>query len=283
MFQYAAARRVAHVMQTQLKLDLSWFSATAQSRNVREYALGVFRITGSIAGPEEISRLLNRWSNRVVQYIYTKYPMPKLYGCQTHIREKSFHFDPDILRLKGDVYLDGYWQSEMYFRDIQDIVRKEFTFRNESDRNNTGLADLIRSETAVSLHVRRGDYITDTSIHAVHGTCSLDYYRSSIGLMASRVERPYFFIFSDDPEWAKAHLTLSHPVTYVTNNGTDRAYEDMRLMSLCKHHIIANSSFSWWGAWLSAAPDKMVIAPARWFKSGEHNTKDLIPIAWVRL
>ena len=139
-----------------------------------------------------------------------------------------------------------------------------------------------RCPLAVSLHVRRGDYVSDPKTKAILGVCSLDYYRAAIAHIAERIESPAFFVFSDDIAWAKANLEIPFPCEYVDHNQGQQSYNDMHLMSLCKHHIIANSSFSWWGAWLNPRKDKIVIAPENWFANNE-DAKDLIPPESVKL
>ncbi|HET6995265.1 MAG TPA: alpha-1,2-fucosyltransferase, partial [Chitinophagaceae bacterium] len=141
--------------------------------------------------------------------------------------------------------------------------------------------DEIRSVNAVSIHVRRGDYVNDKETNAVHGVCSIDYYREAINRLSGEISEPRFYIFSDDMDWARANLPISpHLAVYVDNNQM-ASHEDLRLMSSCKHHIIANSSFSWWGAWLSDYAGKKVIAPRNWFRTLEN--KDIIPNGWITL
>jgi len=123
--------------------------------------------------------------------------------------------------------------------------------------------------------------VNNPKVKQVHGLCSLDYYMDSIRLIKEKIISPHFFIFSDDMQWVRSHLKLSCPVTFVDNNKKEKAYEDFRLMNHCKHHIIANSSLSWWGQWLAENSEKIVIAPKRWFKTKAHETKDLIPESWI--
>ena len=141
---------------------------------------------------------------------------------------------------------------------------------------------MISQTNSVSLHIRRGDYVSNQKTNQTHGTCDLDYYQRCITEIEKEVENPYFFVFSDEIEWVKENLKINHPAEYVDQNTGDKSYEDMRLMSQCKHNVIANSSFSWWGAWLNSYPDKIVFAPKRWFASDKHNTKDLIPEGWKK-
>jgi hypothetical protein len=137
----------------------------------------------------------------------------------------------------------------------------------------------------VSVHIRRGDYVTNSHTNAVHGTCSLEYYENAINYISEKVKAPHFFVFSDDYKWALENFkNRSYPVTCISNNA-DKNYEDLTLMYNCKHHIIANSSFSWWGAWLNPNEDKIVIGPKQWFKSKKQSTdtKDVMPKEWVKM
>ena len=135
----------------------------------------------------------------------------------------------------------------------------------------------------MSIHVRRGDYVSDAITQEIHGLSPLEYYAAAIQHIAHVAVQPHFFVFSDDPSWVRQNLHIDYPTTYVEHNTADRNYEDLRLMSLCRHHIIANSTFSWWGAWLGSNRAKMVIAPKRWFNTPDKDTRDLIPRSWIQL
>ena len=253
-YQYAAGRRLAHKLDTELKLDISGF----ETYKLHKYALSPFNICENFATPDEIASL-------------------------KYVRENSFHFDPDILNLDDNVYLDGYWQTEKYFADIANIIRYEFSVRSPLAGMNLQLAQQIDSCQAVSLHIRRGDYVSNPVTNQVHGTCDVDYYRKCVEQLTWTVKNPHLFIFSDEPQWAVENLKLPYPTTVIDHNGPEKNYEDMRLMSQCSHHIIANSSFSWWAAWLNPRKEKKVFAPQQWFRSNEKNTKDLIPKEWSRV
>jgi hypothetical protein len=175
----------------------------------------------------------------------------------------------------------GFWQSEAYFADIRRHLMKELTPNAPPAPADQEVIDLMGKGTAVSVHVRRGDYVTLQSASAYHGLCSLGYYRAAIEYVAERVENPKLFVFSDDPDWASANLVSPFPTKYVDHNSPNDAFQDLRLMSLCHHHIIANSSFSWWGAWL-AEQQGIVVAPARWY-AADRPTPDLLPAHWVRI
>ena len=198
-------------------------------------------------------------------------------------REPHFHFDPSFASLKAPVHLMGYWQSPRYFGEIADVLRRDFTPLTPLDPANAAVAAQIDACDSVSLHVRRGDYVANPTTAKYHGICSIDYYQSAIALMRRKVASPHLFVFSDDPDWVRDNLAFDVPTTFVAANSADHGYRDMQLMTRCKHHILANSSFSWWGAWLNPSSDKIVIAPKNWFAAPGIDTRDLVPEAWIRL
>jgi hypothetical protein len=281
LFQYAAGRRLSILHRTPLKLDISWF----ESQRLRSYSLGPFRTIQAFASPKEIAAVkgdsktglagpIFRWRQRCKPY-YRRSVFSEVGGLGP--------YDPNTLRANSTVYLDGYWQSEKYFLEIQEIIRQEFAVSCEQDPENQKVAAHIMDVPSVSVHVRRGDYVSDPGTNNVHGTCSSEYYHRALRLLMEKVHAPHAFIFSDDARWVADNLQLACPTSMVSHNGADKAYEDLRLMSMCKHHIIANSSFSWWGAWLCANPRKIVIAPQRWLLDARYDTKDLIPSAWSKI
>lgn len=266
MFQYAAGRQIAITNNTQLKLDITGYDHQA-GITPREYGLGVFNIQAPPAGKSEI------WRYRLTMTILRHHK----------IQQKDVHNTRQFLALPDHSYLEGYWGSEKYFKNIADIIRQDFTFKSEPDWENKKLIEKIKNSTSISIHIRRGDYVLDKKTHQFHGVCSLKYYQQAIRLITQRVRRPHFFIFSDDPQWAEKHLKLQQPMQVVKHNYQNNHHEDMRLMTYCHHHIIANSSFGWWGAWLNSGPDKIVIAPKKWFRDPSINTKDLIPRSWIKI
>lgn len=197
--------------------------------------------------------------------------------------EKEFNYLESFFDLKPPIYLDGYFQSEKYFKSIESQIRKDFTFKEAPDENeNKYLKDISETES-VSLHVRRGDYVTNAAANTVIGLISIKYYENAVKEMQGRLSNPKFFVFSDDLEWVKDNLQLPETSVFVTGNTGSNSYRDMRLMSCCKHNIIANSSFSWWGAWLNSNQDKIVIAPKPWFRDASINSSDLVPANWLQL
>ena len=280
LFQYAAGRAVAQRNQTDLKLDIRGFKTYA----LRAYRLGLYNVVEDFATPQEIYRLrprrrhmIRRLQHRILRQFAPPYRQPVF-------RERSVYaVDPDLFKLQQDVYLIGYWQSEQYFADIADRVRREFTLKQAPDEPNRRMLDQIDRTNSVSLHVRRGDYATDPTTNRVHGTLSTTYYDDAIQYIAERVANPHFFIFSDDIPWVKENLRLTFPRTYIEHNGAEQDYEDLRLMSHCQHHIIANSSFSWWGAWLSSFAGKVVVAPRQWYAQTTVDVSSRYPSGWELL
>lgn len=194
----------------------------------------------------------------------------------------TFRYHPDILP-KGsrNVVLHGFWQSLGYFEGCGDRIREVFRFDARSlNPSSKKAAEAIAACNSVSVHIRRGDYLSEACMAAFGGVCPEDYYTAAIAHMEARVDNPHFFVFSDDKEWAREHFTGGGFTVVEGNEGAD-SWQDMYLMSICRHNIIANSSFSWWGAWLNGNPSKTVVAPRTWFK-GE-DAAELIPSEWVRL
>lgn len=280
MFQYAAARALALRTGAGLRLDVSGF----ETYGLRRFELGAYPIAATLADLAELALVVATPQPRSLpQRILARLTGTKAPGNPTHYREPHFFYDPQLASQSLPLFMEGYWQSERYFADAAPILREELTPSEPLDRANAATAAEINAVTAVSLHVRRGDYVTNAQTNAYHGVCSLEYYRAAIEHIRAQVGAPHLFVFSDDSEWTRANLVSDLPTTYVTANPPDRGFRDLQLMNLCQHHIIANSSFSWWGAWLNGNPDKIVIAPRGWFSAGNNDTRDLLPKAWVRL
>lgn len=277
MFQYAAGRALADRLGLALQLDTSGF----EHYGLRRYELDRFAIRAepaTRAGLEVFGvvprapTLLNRIAGRL-----------GLRRSGAVFREASFAYDPRFESITDAVYLDGYWQSERYFAGIAAALREDFRLRAAPDAGNVNMAAAIDAEaSAVSLHVRRGDYVSDPHTAQYHGVCSLDYYRRAVEAVLDRVPDAHFYVFSDDPDWVAANLEVGRPLTLMRINDGNSGMYDLDLMRRCRHHVIANSSFSWWGAWLNPAPDKLVVAPARWFAAADHDTRDLLPAAWMQ-
>ncbi|SRR6266481_5988157 len=279
MFQYATGRALSLKSDTVLVLDISSFESYEIHQGFE--LQHVFSSTFGIASEADIRRVLGWQSSAIIRRIMSRRPFISF--CRKRfVVEPHFHYWSGINDLKTNFYLSGYWQSEKYFADATVQIRADFTFKQPLKNQNAKLAKEINQVNAVSLHVRRGDYANNPKTTATHGLCSLEYYQAAIRHVARRVEHPHFFIFSDDITWAKNNLKIDFPHQYVDHNHGAESYNDMRLMSMCKHHIIANSSFSWWGAWLNASIEKIVIAPEKWF-ANQTDVRDLLPQDWMRL
>lgn len=277
MFQYAAGRRLAMRRATDLKLDLG---AYKHSPN-RAFALSSFPIAAREAEIDEVRRLTHpTFSARIIGRLLRRPPRRPA----SLVVERGPAFDPSVLALPNEVYLAGYWQSERYFADAGEVIRTELRPADPLDATSRRVAEAIDSRPALSVHVRRGDYVTSASARETHGTCSPDYYRRAAAFVANRVEGCHAFVFSDEPDWARDHLDLGGlPVTIVADGTPRAAAADLALMVRCRHHVVANSSFSWWGAWLSGDPGRIVVAPRRWFASADFEDRDLVPRTWSRL
>jgi hypothetical protein len=278
MFQYSLGRYLAFKNKAELKLDLTEY----KNYQLHQYSLNFFNIQAQTATNQEIELLKNKISHGVLGHFQQLITPAKYTKKPSHIIESKFSFDPNMLLLGDNLYLEGYWQTEKYFSPIANLIQNDFKVVNEPDEKNRTMIASISSQNSVSLHVRRGDYVTDKSALKVHGICSIDYYQQAVETICKKITNPSFFIFSDDPEWTKNNLKFDYPIKFVTHNGPEKNFEDLRLMSHCKHNIIANSTFSWWGAWLNANPDKIVIAPKNWFADPKINTEDLIPNNWIK-
>ena len=308
LFQYAMGRSLALKKNTLMKIDnVSGFRNDPYGR---VYSLGYFNIVENFASAEEVAtysktndrgyvyRILNKLKPYYRRSIVAESVANRImnsfrpyYKCSVveEQRQHQFNYDPNILLTNDDVYLEGYWQNEKYFITISNLIRQEFRLRFTSDWLNQSIAHQIINTNSVSVHLRRlhgvsadgrKKFIEEIKLH---GACSIEYYQAAIHELTEAVGNPHFFIFSDDHDWAQEHLNLDYPITFVTHNDVDKCHEDLRLMSLCKHHIIANSSFSWWGAWLSDNPNKIVIASKKWLNTNKFRTEGLIPDSWHRI
>ncbi len=271
LFQYAAGRALAARLGVPLAVDRRRFEA----RDWPIYALDSFAIDVVPADPASLPFREGRVLGRLLS---------RLGGRYRTYRESGLAFDPAVPALPDGTYLRGNFQCERYFADHDAVIRRDLAFAHPPDADNRAMLETIGRSLAVSLHVRRGDYVSDPRANRVHGTMEPDFYRRAAELVAERVGGdPTFFVFSDDPAWAAENLRLGFPMQVVAHNGRERATEDLRLMAACRHHILANSSFSWWGAWLNPSPDKIVVAPQPWFRDPAMDESTIVPERWLRL
>lgn len=275
LFQYAIARHLASIHNTIVKMDVTVFATYEH----HDYALAAFNLQEHFATEEEIASFTQASANPVKRALRS---ILRPGSPTRYVREKDFRFDPKILRLPDDVYLSGYWQSEKYFVNVADLIRSEISVKSPQDGLNREIAGRISDCNSVSVHVRRGTYLLP-QYSGTHPVCSPAYYQNAVAEMRRRVGDIQIFVFSDDPAWAKGNLDFEAPTTFIDHNGPKQDYEELRLMSQCRHHIIANSTFSWWGAWLNRSHSKTVLAPENWFAGTEYDVGDLLPESWIRI
>lgn len=275
MFQYAAGRALALRHDTEVFVDRRAFG----DYKLHAYGLDCFVAKPTEASADMLSRIRGGGrARRMLRRLIS--PKDYYYAC-----ESQFTYDPSFPGLPDNTYMDGYWQSERYFRDFAEVIRSDFSVSMPPSVQNAEWLDRIDDVMSVSVHVRRGDYVHDRQANDVHGTCSLEYYEQAICHLREHLDvEPVFFVFSDDPEWVQKNIIFrGYSHYFVTNNDAITNYEDLRLMANCKHHITANSTFSWWGAWLNPAAEKIVVAPRRWFRTDNLSDVDLIPDSWLRV
>jgi len=272
LFQYSLGRKLSIKNNDIFKLDLSDFTKD----NPRSYSLGYFNVIENFTSDEDVNKIKKSGVWKLVDKL-------KPYYKRSAIKYKGYDFDPNVLKLSGNFYLDGYWQSEKYFKDIESVIREEITLKELSPYKHSELINNIKNSNSVSIHIRRGDYVTNKKFSSVYNLLDEKYYQEALKFIAEKIKDPLFFIFSDDINWVKQNLNIPYPKIFVSGENEIKNYEELILMSLCKHNITANSSFSWWGAWLNKNADKIVISPDRWFNDKISNAKDLIPENWVRL
>lgn len=285
MFQYALGRHLALRHQTKLKLDTSFLLDRTPRENFvyRDYDLDIFQLQVEFATPEEVAMF-------VPQPIYGR--INKLRRCffGPHPRGQyvvdSLSTDVEaVFRLPDNVYLDGYWQDEGYFRGIRHIIERDFALRpNLLDQCARVLLRNIEDCVSVCINIRRCDFVNNPVMSQTHGFVGLDYIDNAVRAISEYVSAPHFFVFSDDMEWCLANLRLDYPTTFVGHEYAQPKFGPyFELMRACKHFIIPNSTFGWWAAWLSDSPDKLVVAPNRWYAMQElSNVTPALP-QWTRL
>ncbi|WP_297768016.1 alpha-1,2-fucosyltransferase [uncultured Roseovarius sp.] len=267
LFQYAAGRALADHLGTELCLDSRYLS------DMRADCFGHFA-HARLAHPHHLPPAK---ADGVLRY-----GLWRLFGRNPRFhRESGLGFNPEFFCCPDSTYLHGYWQSERYFTRIRNRLRSDLVFTTPLDPANAAMAAQIdATPCAISVHVRRGDYLASGS----YAACPPSYYEAAITKIAQTTTNPLTcYIFSNDPQWARDNLNLVQDQIVVDINDESNGIFDLHLMSRCAHHVIANSTFSWWGAWLNAKPDKQIVAPENWFGTGKLSNPDLIPEGWVRL
>lgn len=284
MFQYAFAYALGKRFNAKVKLDLSWFEAVKNDNEMttRIFELDVFNIDYEIATDEDLaSVVLSKHHSKINRFLWNKFKVKKFKPTGNSCVEKSAYvFDKTLFEPSEYIYYEGYFQNEKYFKNEREELLKNFNSAIPIDEKNQSVLNKIRETNSISIHVRRGDYVSLECASKFHGTCSLDYYKKAIQKIVKSVDNPHFFLFSDDIDWVIKNLKIEYPFSVVDFN-QGKGWLDLNLMKNCKHNILANSSFSWWGAWLNENPQKIVIAPKRW--SLKKQKGNIIPRGWIKL
>jgi hypothetical protein len=284
MFQYATGRYLSIKTGSELFLDTHWFSKEKEPNGdiEREFELNHFNIQAKIAIQEEVSKIRNPHGK--LSEIFRKFE-------KKFLNRHYLDYHPTLLKKYAqkliahkNVYLNGFFQSEKNFAEIRDILLREFTLKPEfqSELFKQITREISEQKNSVSIHIRRGDYIKNNNTNKYHGVCSLSYYEKAIELISDEIIEPKFYIFSDDPEWAKENLKIKQNYEIISGRKLSMQ-EEMILMSNCKHNIIANSTFSWWGAWLNQNSGKIVIAPTPWVDKQPNPHKNILPETWLQI
>lgn len=277
MFQYAAGLSISTLHNTGLRFDLEWFDKYFLHQGLelpRVFGLDLPRATAA-----ETRKVLGWGSQPIIRRLVSRRRLAML-RPRNLIVEPHFHYWPNFLELPEDCYIDGFWQSERYFNKIHEKVRSAFSFPNLLDERNAALAQEMSGVQSVSLHVRRGDFSSVSSIREVHGVDLREYYKAAIREINSEMDEPHYYVFTDDPIWTQKNMNVAGKTRFVIHNRGDQSFKDMQLMMNCRYHIIANSTFSWWGAWLNPNREKIIVAPRRWFNKSGADTKDLYGRGW---
>ncbi len=264
-------------------MDLKLDTTAYNFYKLRKYQLSSLKIQAELTSFNQVNQFIPffyriSFVNKIVHRLIPIKSLVKYYSAvgKIVIEKEHYKFDPAILDIKKDIFLRGFWQNEKYFNDIRPAIRQDFQLKDGlASSYYSNIHRDIQAVSSVSIHIRRGDFLNIPRF----AVCSNDYYMKAMAYIAERVSDPIFYVFSDDLPWVKENFRSERPVIFVERCNLD--CEELLLMSACKHHIIANSTFSWWGAWLGT-DDSIVIAPANWFTDGQ-NLHDFIPEHWVKM
>ena len=277
MFQYAMYKSLEKKGKL-VKLDSKSFYETKKEHNGYELER-IFDIKPNKPTKEDLEKFDE---NNISTLFKIK---RKLFGDKKFVYDtKEYVFNKDVYKLKNS-YLNGYWQSIKYFEEIENDIKKDFRFKNQLDNKNLEILNEIENSNSISIHIRRGDYMSPENYNMYGCIATPTYYKKAIKVIEEKVENPTFFVFSNDMDWVKKNIQINSRVFYIDINSGNGSYKDMQLMSNCKHNIIANSSFSWWGAWLNENKNKIVIAPKKWInrEDVDSNKIELFCEGWTLL
>ena len=260
LFQYACAYAVSKASGIDLFVDLSSYD----EYKVRNFELDKFNIQLKVANPDEFQDLNKKHFFRKTLY-----------------KDKKKTFNPEILKIRHSAYLKGFWQSEKYFAHIRSEILELFSFKSFDFLANKDILNKIKNTNSVCINLRLGDYVNNDTFRKIYFLCDKSYYSDAISSISKMIDNPTFFVFSDDIIASKEYLPQGYEYNFAD---TANWQEDMYFMSQAKHNIVANSSFSWWSAWLNRNPNKIVLAPSSWYRKGAKiNDKDVIPQDWIKI
>lgn len=291
MFQYAAGLALAERRRTILKLDPSWFREYPEHEAHNRYALSCLNVTEQFATEEDIDRVrgipltrVERWSVALARRLRF-YRYARRHTSAGHMFQAAHpsRFCPEFLDMPDPCYLSGMWQSERFFAPVANLVRQHFSFRYPPTPPVAEMAARIHSGPSAAVHFRRGDYVGNPTFSRELGALGLPYYRAAVELVRSRHPQATLYIFSDDIEAVEREFDPPGPRVFVRSVEHWNAHDTIRLMSLCDHAIVSNSTFAWWGAWLNPNPAKLVIAPDPWRSGPTAEGDETIPQSWTRL
>jgi hypothetical protein len=290
MFQYAAGLALAERRRTALKLDVGWFREDPAHEAHNRYALSCFNITEQFATDDEIDRVRGVKLTHTERWLVSLAHALRLYrfarsnaAPSNWHQPPTFRFYPQLLEQPDNTYLSGMFQSEKFFAPVANLLRLHFSFRYPPPPEAAALAERIRSGPSAAMHFRRGDYVRNPGFAREIGALDLGYYHRAVHLLRERSPEATLYIFSDDIEAVAREFTPPGPHVFVRCVQPWHFWDELRLMSLCDHIAIANSTFSWWAAWLNPSPTKLVIAPELWFANSTHDSSDVVPAGWTRV
>ncbi|MDQ6814473.1 MAG: alpha-1,2-fucosyltransferase [Bacteroidota bacterium] len=302
MFQYAAGKSLALHKKVPLKLDVSSY----EGYGLRKFELDAFfDLETEKATKDEVAQyqikqpVKSVWNKILPNHRMHFYRMPyeeaaikrnvlqltellaPSHKRRTYI-EPNYHYNHHFFKAGNNVLLIGYWMSWRYFQHFENEIRQDFKIKTDLVTHLYDIRNEILKNNSVSIHIRRGDFMLRKNVQ-LHGIIPIDFYQKAIQEIARATTSVHLYVFSDDIEWARKNFKTTFPVTFVSSEVTQTAVEDFYLMSICKHNIIANSTFSWWAAFLNSNPDKIVVAPKKWYDKTMYDYKDVYPQSWLLL
>jgi len=280
LFQYALARSLKERSGFDVKIDSSFLKSSQVGLTKRDFLLDKFKISISVSNKADMSKVgIPKTSNSIINIIFKIKESIVPFRYKKIIYDTSLVFNKRFLNLRDNKYVVGSWLSAKYFQDIRNILLREIVLKEQLSEKAQTILNNIKNCNSVSVHIRRGDYVK----YPKFVLCSDLYYKEAIEYIKKNTNNPTFFVFSDDVDYVMKNMNFGENNRFVSNSNI-KDYEELVLMSKCSHNIIANSSFSWWGAWLNQNTNKIVIAPKIWRTDGK-NIADYVPgeLHWIRL